>query len=157
MNEIKTTAEAYESTAIPRCNAAIVVDGAAPTVEQKPLPEAVLEQGDKSPAEWAYERLILYIQTFEEQLDSEHEVGMGIAGADVGAVQIQGIGFFAPDMVTFYGADDQGGKVQLVQHVSQLNVMLIASPKTQSEARRIGFRMVEQLEEQVKEATIAKK
>ncbi len=157
MNKIETTAEAYESTAIPRCNAAIVVDGAAPTVEQKPLPEAVMEQGDKSPAEWAYERLILYIQTFEEQLDSDHEVGMGIAGADVGAVHIQGIGFFAPDMVTFYGTDDRGSKMQLVQHVNQLNVMLIASPKAETEARRIGFSMVKQLEKQVKEATIAKK
>lgn len=157
MNKIETTAEAYESTAIPRCNVVIGVDDCAPTVEQKQLPEAVLEQGDKSPAEWAYERLILYIQTFEEQLDSEHEVGMGIAGADVGAVHIQGIGFFAPDMVTFYGTDDRGSKMQLVQHVNQLNVMLIASPKAETEARRIGFRMAEQLEEQVKEATIAKK
>lgn len=157
MNKIETTAEAYESTAIPRCNAAIVVEDAALTVEQKPLPEAVLEQGDKSPAEWAYERLILYIQTFEEQLDGEHEVGMGIAGADVGAVHIQGIGFFAPDMVTFYGTDDKGSKMQLVQHVNQLNVMLIAAPKTEAKARRIGFQMAEQLDEQVKEATIAKK
>lgn len=157
MNKIETTAEAYEASAIPRCNVAIAVDDAAPTVEQKPLPEAVLEQGDKTAAEWAYERLILYIQTFEEQLDSEHEVGMGIAGADVGAVHIQGIGFFAPDMVTFYGTDDKGSKMQLVQHVSQLNVMLIAAPKTESKARRIGFRMVEQLEEQSKDSAAAKK
>jgi hypothetical protein len=35
----------------------------------------------KSPAEWAYERLILYIQNFEEQLDNEHEVAMGFRAA----------------------------------------------------------------------------
>ncbi len=87
----------------------------------------------KSPAQWAYERLVLYIQNFEEQLDGDHEIGMGFAGGEVGVMRIQGIGFFAPDILTFYGEDMDGAKTQLVQHVSQLNVMLRAAPK-ESEA-----------------------
>ncbi|MDG1084553.1 MAG: DUF6173 family protein [Planktotalea sp.] len=97
----------------------------------------------KSPAEWAYERLILYIQNFEEQLDNEHEVAMGFTGGDAGVLKIEGMGFFDPDIVTFYGSDPAGGKTQLVQHVSQLNVMLRALPKEveTEEPNRIGFKL----------------
>ena len=82
----------------------------------------------KSPAEWAYERLILYIQNFEEQLDNEHEVAMGFTGGDAGVLKIEGMGFFDPDIVTFYGSDPAGGKTQLAHHVSHLNVRLSCLP-----------------------------
>jgi len=116
--------------------------------ENQPLPPAIAKQPaeDKSPAQWAYERLILYIQKFEEQLDPDQEVAMGFAGSDAGSLHIQGIGFFAPDIVTFYGADQSGAKTQLVQHVSQLNVMLKAAPKLAEKPNRIGFEMRARLE-----------
>ncbi len=147
VNEIKTTAEAYEASAIPRAHAAMADPNAQPTAEQRPLPESVLQEdlSQKSPAQWAYERIILYIQNFEEQLDAEHEVGMGIAGGEVGAIHIQGLGYFAPDIITFYGTDDEGNRMQLVQHVTQLNVMLLAAPKVDDEPNRIGFQLAEKL------------
>lgn len=116
--------------------------------ENQPLPAhlAATSPDQKSPAQWAYERLVLYIQKFEENLDGDHEVGMGFAGSDAGMLHIQGMGFFAPDMITFYGADPSGAKTQLVQHVSQLNVMLKAAPKMHEEPTRIGFQMREKLE-----------
>ena len=97
----------------------------------------------KSPAEWAYERLTLYIKNFEEQLDNEHEVAMGFTGGDAGVLKIEGMGFFDPDIVTFYGSDPAGGKTQLFQHVSHLNVMLRALPKEveTEEPNRIGFKL----------------
>lgn len=142
MTEIKTTAEALESTAL--CGAAMATGDA---LEHQPFPPTFdhAQVQAKSEAEWAYERLILYIQNFEEKLDNEHEVSMGVAGADVGTLLIQGIGFFAPDLVSFYGESDDGNRMQLVQHVSQLNVMLIASPKRDETPNRIGFRLVQQL------------
>jgi len=116
--------------------------------ERQPLPAAIASQPaeEKSPAQWAYERLILYIHKFEEQLDPDQEVAMGFAGSDAGMLHIQGMGFFAPDMVTFYGADPSGNKTQLVQHFSQLNVMLRAAPKLNETPRRIGFEMRAKLE-----------
>ncbi|MEO0814445.1 MAG: DUF6173 family protein, partial [Myxococcota bacterium] len=119
--------------------------------EQKPLPPGVAKAPSKAgPAAWAYKRLILYIQNFEETLDNEHEVAMGFTGGDVGTMRIEGIGFFDPDLITFYGSDPTGSRVQLVQHVSQLNVMLRTLPKepTRSEARRIGFRLAAALEKE---------
>lgn len=131
---------------------AVHADPKAPcSPEQRPLPEAMTRKPmeDKSPAEWAYERVILYIQNFEEQLDAEHEVAIGFTGGDTGVLLIEGVGYFAPDIITFYGTDPDGARTQLVQHASQLNVMLRALPKEAgaSAARRIGFRLVADLEQ----------
>ena len=115
------------------------------SVEAEDLPAAISKKPmeQKSPAEWAYERLILYIQNFEKQLDGEHEVAMGFAGGDLGVMRIEGMGYFDPDIVTFYGTDPTGARTQLVQHVTQLNVMLRALPKQVEAAEpvRIGFRL----------------
>lgn len=145
-DEIKTSAEAAEEAAMPRRHEV----HADPEVEPcKDIPESVSQTpvAQKSPAEWAYERLILYIQNFEEQLDNEHEVAMGFAGGDTGVLRIEGMGFFDPDMITFYGSDSMGVKTQLIQHVSQLSVMLRALPKeVEREApTRIGFRLAADL------------
>ena len=127
--------------------------------EQKPIPDAMaaVPVDKKSPAQWAYERLVLYIKNFEDQLDTEHEVAMGFAGGDAGVLRIEGVGFFAPDILTFYGTDGSGGRTQLIQHVSQLNVMLRALPKAVEapKARRIGFQLVQDLENTDQETTDA--
>lgn len=119
--------------------------------EPTPLPDAVARTPieEKSPAQWAYERVILYIQNFEEQLDNEHEVAIGFTGGDAGVLRIEGIGFFDPDIVTFHGTDQNGAKTQLVQHVSQLNVLLRAlpRPRDRAEPSRIGFRLARSLED----------
>ncbi len=145
----KTTAQTPQGQAKP-CSGSVHSDPETPaTVEQKPLPTALAKQpvDQKSPAQWAYERLILYIQNFEEQLDDEHEIAVGFAGATSGVLRIEGIGFFDPDIVTFYGTDADGAKTQLIQHVSQLAVTLRALPKQveQREATRIGFRLAAEL------------
>lgn len=143
-DKIETSAEAAEADALPRRHE-VHIDGA----EETPIPEKVAKTPvkQKSPAQWAYERLILYIQKFEETLDNEHEAAMGFAGGDQGVLRIEGMGYFDPDIVTFYGSDPAGEKAQLVQHVTQLNVMLRAVPKAreQATAQRIGFRLAQDL------------
>lgn len=155
MTETSTTADALEASALPRAAAVHADPDGAPCAETKPLPEAVTKKPveDKSPAEWAYERLIVYLKNFEEQLDGEHEVAMGFTGGDAGVLRIEGVGYFAPDILTFYGSDQGGAKTQLIQHVSQLNVMLRALPKPveQVEPNRIGFRLAAALEENEQE------
>ena len=97
----------------------------------------------KSPAEWAHDRLVMYIRQFESQLDGQQEIAMGFASDESGVLRIEGLGFFDPDIITFYGRDEDGAKTQLIQHVSQLSVTLRAVPKvTQADApRRIGFQL----------------
>jgi hypothetical protein len=147
-DKIATSAEAHEADALPRRHDVLPDDAVEngngaqdPHVTQKPVKS-------KSPAEWAYERLILYFQNFEETLDAEHEVAMGFAGGDAGILKIEGMGFFDPDILTFYGTDPMGAKTQLVQHVSQLSVILRAAPKSPDRPAptRIGFRLRKDLE-----------
>ena len=150
-NKIKTTAEAYEASALPKAYSVQVNADGETITENQPLPTGAVQKSieEKSPAEWAYERMVLYIQEFEKQLDGDHEVGMGFTGGDVGTLRIQGMGYFAPDLITFYGTDPGGAKTQLVQHVTQLNVMLVAAPKevADSAPTRIGFKLAIQLDE----------
>lgn len=146
---IETTAEAVERAALPRVHE-VHTDPNRNAPCDETLPAALKERPEaKSPARWAYERLILYIQNFEKQLDGNHEVAMGFTGGDTGVIRIEGMGYFDPDLVTFYGSDPGGAKMQLIQHVTQLNVMLRALPKhiDQAEPNRIGFRLGKEIED----------
>ena len=146
----KPKSKAKKPCVEPRSHVVHADPEAAKTAEALPLPESVSETplDEKSPAEWAYERLVIYIQNFEEQLDNEHEIAVGFVGGDAGVLRIEGLGFFDPDIVTFYGTDVDGTKTQLIQHVTQLSVMLRAIPKESTDvaAKRIGFRLVADLE-----------
>lgn len=150
-DKISTAAEAEEASALKLGNAAHAIPHEGPSAEQEPLPEAVTRKPieQKSPAEWAYQRLILYIKNFEKNLDDEHEIAMGFTDTGAGFLRIEGLGYFDPDIVTFYGTDATGGHIQLVQHVSQLNVLLRAMPKAHEaeEPRRIGFELAKALDD----------
>ena len=121
-DKIETSAEMAESDVL-RVGNAVHTDGTT-SPEQHPLPVAVGKKpvAKKSPAEWAYQRLILYIQNFEKTLDENHEVAMGFTDTGAGVLRIQGMGHFDPDIVTFYGTDQTGSKVQLVQHLSLIHI-----------------------------------
>lgn len=148
-NKIETAAEAFEQDALPRVHECHTDPDCANVKDQK-LPKAVTDTpvSKKSPAQWAYERVVLYLKNFEEQLDGDHEVAIGFVGANASVLRIEGMGYFDPDIVTFYGSDPSGGRTQLVQHVSQLNVMLRTLPKAveQEPAVRIGFQLAQDLE-----------
>lgn len=146
-DQISTAAEAVEAAMLPcrydaNCEGELTVKAEVPDIAAKNPVEK------KSAAQWAYERIILYLKSFEEQLDSDHEAAFGFTGGDAGVLRIEGMGYFDPDIVTFYGSDPGGSKIQMVQHVTQLNVMLRALPKKVESAapNRIGFRLVEALE-----------
>ncbi len=150
MDDIKTTAEAAQAEVFAVAHVVHTDPNAPCHAENLELPKALKQPiGSKTSAKWAYERLILYIKNFEETLDNQHEVAMGFTGAEAGVIRIEGIGYFDPDLVTFYGSDPQGTKTQLIQHVTQLNVMLRALPKqVASDApKRIGFRLARDLDE----------
>jgi hypothetical protein len=121
------------------------------TPEVQPLPPALRRTPaeEKSEAQWAYERLVLFIKNFEERLDQDQEIALGMTGGTSGALRIEGLGYFAPDILTFYGRDEQGARTQLIQHVSQLNFTLVALPKAapEEQPRRIGFRLFEDMEQ----------
>lgn len=95
-------------------------------------------------AQSAHLRIIEYIRHFESQLDADQEIAMGFAASEGGVLKIEGLGYYDPDLITFYGRDENGMKTQLIQHVAQISVILRAVPKettTGTPPRRIGFQL----------------
>lgn len=141
---IQTTAELAENDVLPRLHEVHVdTDCPAGICEADLPPELRSPVGNKSAARWAYERVLLYIRNFETQLGAGQEIAMGFVGGDAGVMRIEGIGYFDPDIVTFYGTDAEGARTQLIQHVTQLNVLLRATAAADpaEPPRRIGFRL----------------
>ncbi|MBL8835782.1 MAG: hypothetical protein JNL66_06030 [Alphaproteobacteria bacterium] len=107
------------------------------------LPAAMAAPPDPSvAAEWTYKRLVAYIVQFERNLDADHEVaGRMVSFGTTVQFHIVDVGYWNPDIITFDGVDQSGNVMKLIQHVSQLNVLLIAARKLQpaAEPRRIGF------------------
>ncbi|MEG1451594.1 DUF6173 family protein [Brevundimonas sp.] len=99
-----------------------------------------------NPAEWAFVRLSKMIQEFESNLDKDEEVGFLVVGLPGdGTMQILDVGFWGPDLIMFFGRNADGKPVRLIQHYSQINVVLSAmkKPEDQHEPNRIGFRLDE--------------
>ena len=93
-----------------------------------------------NPAQWTFERLVLQIRAFEESLDADHELALQCAASGQPLViAVDDISYWGPDMITFTGRNPDGERVQLIQHITQLSVLLAAVPKRQKTARRIGF------------------
>lgn len=96
-----------------------------------------------SPAKWMFDRLVWYIKRFEQNLDNEHEIGMRLVNFGSGAsFHIEAIDCDEPDLFCFYGKDSNGQNVELIQNVSQLNVLLVAMKiSSEKPPRRIGFEL----------------
>ena len=139
-----------------RINAPSAASGAEPECADCPQPVTAWSGDDDShalaeglkmqsdPAQWAFARLSRHIADFESKLDEDHEVGARIVnGPGDLAFAIHDVGFWGPDLILFMGKNDHGGPVRLIQHYTQLNVMLSAlpKPKPQEPPRRIGFEL----------------
>jgi hypothetical protein len=106
-----------------------------------------------NPSKWMYERLQSQIKDFEQELDEEHEIGMRLVSFGPSLLfHIEHLGYHGPDMIIFYGKNEHGENVQLLQHTSQLNVLLVAAKKLGKEPRRIGF--LSDSEEKVDNASV---
>lgn len=92
-------------------------------------------------ADYSYEVIIDRIREFEAGLDNDHEVSLMLAsfGQSI-TLAVTDIGYSNPSTLVFYGfVNDQ--RATLIQHISQLNFLLIAVKKADPEKppRRIGF------------------
>lgn len=136
MDEIATTAEALEAHALEPAHD-LRADGRD---HPEPVPEGTRKP--RSPAEWAAQRAILYLKRFEEGLGDDEVAAMAFAGGPGGVLRVRGVGFHAPDLVTFAGTDPAGRPMQVVQHVSQFNLTFRAEPRPKDDTSpRVGFRL----------------
>lgn len=101
-----------------------------------------------SPAQWMYLRIGQAIVAFEKTLDAQHEVGFHLVSTSGGqTMHVLDVGFWAPDLVLFFGRSGDGSPIQLMQHVTQVNLMLVAAKKQTEDAppNRIGFDIMQKV------------
>ncbi|PLX38118.1 MAG: hypothetical protein C0606_07745 [Hyphomicrobiales bacterium] len=101
-----------------------------------------------NPAAWMYERLALSIRDFEARLDAEHEIGARLAASAPGeTVHIEDMGYWGPDLIIIHGHTEDGQPFRMMQHISQVNVVLVAVKKLKEKPNRIGFVLLEKVKE----------
>lgn len=122
-----------------------VVDGSA--VDDEDGPDAPARQ-PPDPATWMHQRLVHQILEFEKNLGPDHEVGgRFVEGPNAEVLHINNVASWGPDMIVFMGQYQDGRRFELLQHYSQVSVLLVAVPKTKDEPRRIGFELLKNVKD----------
>ena len=79
---------------------------------------------------------------FQENLESDEEVAIMLAsfGKSI-TVHVEDIGYANPNLIIFYGHLEDGSYVELMQHINQINFLMVSAKKLDpsAPARRIGF------------------
>lgn len=87
-------------------------------------------------------RLVKWIEAFELTLDPQHEVGARLVNfGQAVTIHLQAVGHWDPSLIKFRGVTETGEPVELIQHVSQINVLLVKLPRLDptKNKRPIGF------------------
>ncbi len=108
------------------------------------VPDAVHEEDPETPylASDMYRRIVALINNFEADMPDDLQAGGRLVSAGNITFSIQDVGFWDPNMIVFYGELSDGSHVELVQHLSQLNLLLVAVKRTddmEKPRRTIGF------------------
>ena len=108
---------------------------------QSPIPIRI-----KMPAEQMYERIVRSIIDFENALDSTQEVGARLVNFSAcEVIAIDNVGWRGGDLIIFCGKTADGNAAQLLQHFSQVNMLLVALKVNNGQPNRIGFILENQL------------
>ena len=105
------------------------------------------ESGKNIYAHVLYQNLMEQIADFEENLGDDEEVGAYLPsfGKEI-LFNIQSVGYHNPYFIIFYGTlMDNGRRAQLVQHISQVNILFVALKIKEKNRKpeRIGIRNIE--------------
>ncbi|EPN50151.1 hypothetical protein A241_18648 [Pseudomonas syringae pv. actinidiae ICMP 19094] len=109
---------------------------------------------DHNHASEFYWRLLDWINTFHRELEDEYEVGGQLVtfGGEV-TFSFTDLTYWNPSLIGFYGNKPDGSPVKLIQHVSQINVLLVRQRRARPEEpkRPIGFASWEDYDKEVAE------
>ena len=89
-----------------------------------------------------HKRLLKWINEFDKSLDENYEVGVRLVsfGQSV-TFHLKSIGYWNPSLILFSGFTENGEPVELIQHVSQISVLLVKVKRKDllKPKRPIGF------------------
>lgn len=91
-------------------------------------------------AEDIFKHLMQRVRAFQAALDEDQEIGLQLANFGLPAqIHIRSISYRNPNLIEFHGVNADDHEVTLVQHISQLNFLLIAVKPIEETPYRIGF------------------
>ena len=96
-----------------------------------------------------YDRLINWINDFHKSLDDEFEAGVRLVNfGQTITFHIEDINYWNPSLISFKGHTENGEPVELIQHVTQISILLMKMPRKQRDKpkRPIGFATWEEFE-----------
>ncbi|MDH7641151.1 hypothetical protein [Sphingomonas oryzagri] len=101
------------------------------------LPAPLDMSNFKSLPEWAFEAIKEEIEQFQAGLGADHDIGIIVSGAQsaIHASRVR----LADQMIVFEGVDEENRIARVIAHYTQVNFRLVAVPKIEANARRIGF------------------
>lgn len=108
--------------------------------KQKMVNAAVIQE--ESTAQIVAENLYQEILNYQTNLSNTEDVAMSIVKFNESiTLFVDSIGYIGYNLVRFGGKDSSGKPLELIQHVSQLNFLLMVVPKPEPEVpkRKIGF------------------
>ncbi len=88
-------------------------------------------------AKLLYKRILL----FQESLPNSEDVAIAIVQFNqVNTILVESIGYSGYTLIVFHGKDNNGNPTELIQHISQLNFLLVAANlEPKASKRQIGF------------------
>jgi hypothetical protein len=110
---------------------------------QNPLVEATIANY----ASEFYQRLQKWISNFDATLDEQHEVGVRLVSfGQTFVFHLEALGYWNPSLIFFSGKTEAGEPVELIQHVSQISILLMKLPRKDptKPKRLIGFGSAEE-------------
>jgi hypothetical protein len=148
----KTEKKTRDKAAAPKAAAAASVPakgGKAKALDGVVETPGVPEEKPYDPSAWMHERVARRIMEFEKNLGPDHEIGgRFVEGPTSEPLHITNVASWGPDMILFMGEFADGRTFELIQHYSQVSVLLVAVKKMNDEPRRIGFELIKTVREQ---------
>jgi hypothetical protein len=124
-----------------------------PTIPDFKMPEIprnpLLVAAEANYASEFYTRLVKWITDFDAKLDQENEVGVRLVSFGQNVVfTLQSLGYWNPSLISFTGITQDDSPVELIQHVTQISILLMKLPRTDPSKpkSRIGFAAIESAE-----------
>src|SRR5262245_37357477 len=95
--------------------------------DMKPMPPSpILTSLQENKASEFYKRLTKWIEEFDASLGESDEVGVRLVSFGQSVMfRIRDMGYWDPSLISFSGVMDDGKPVELIQHVSQISILLM--------------------------------
>ncbi|WP_181704456.1 DUF6173 family protein [Chthonobacter albigriseus] len=119
-------------------------DFGLPLIPQIGLPE--IDPMDLNIYHSAYTALLERMAEFETTLDATREVGVRLVGTPAEPpFHVDRVKFLDGGLIVFIGTStEESAPVELIQHISQVSIVLKALPKIHDEPKRIGFTVLKE-------------